>query len=162
MLTVTQLARQFGISRATLLYYEREGLLTPVCRSENGYRWYGEKEVSLLGDILAYRAYGLPIASIKSLISQKAQTQPQILKAHFNALEREIQVLKAQQKAIVALLQEPYLLEENIVNKERWTQIMLPQASVKMTWSNGIRRLSRWSRRNIRSFWNRSASRRMK
>lgn len=124
MLTVTQLARQFGISRATLLYYEREGLLTPAGRSENGYRWYGEKEVSLLGDIVAYRAYGLPIASIKSLISQKAQTQPQILKAHFNALEREIQVLKAQQKAIVALLQEPYLLEENIVNKERWTQIM--------------------------------------
>lgn len=60
MLTVTQLARQFGISRATLLYYEREGLLTPVCRSENGYRWYGEKEVSLLGDILAYRHMACP------------------------------------------------------------------------------------------------------
>ena len=27
MLTVSQLARQSGISRATLLYYEREGLI---------------------------------------------------------------------------------------------------------------------------------------
>ena len=29
MLTVTQLARKYSIARATLLYYEREGLLLP-------------------------------------------------------------------------------------------------------------------------------------
>jgi DNA-binding transcriptional MerR regulator len=42
MLTVTKLAKTCDISRTTVLYYEREGLLTPKLRAENGYRWYGD------------------------------------------------------------------------------------------------------------------------
>ncbi len=36
MLTVTQLANKLNISRATVLYYEREGLLLPTTRGDNG------------------------------------------------------------------------------------------------------------------------------
>ncbi|NLS12897.1 MerR family transcriptional regulator [Vibrio sp. SM6] len=112
-------------SRATLLYYEREGLLLPSCRSDNGYRWYGEKEIARLTSIAAYRSYGLPISAIRSLLERKGQTQAQILKDHFNELEQEIQLLRAQQKAIVALLQDPSLIEENKVTKQRWVEIMI-------------------------------------
>lgn len=45
MLTVTQLARRFQISRVTILYCELEGLLTQSHRSENGYRRYADKEI---------------------------------------------------------------------------------------------------------------------
>lgn len=124
MLTVTQLARTFGISRATILYYEREGLLLPANRSENGYRWYGDKEVERLRMIVSYRSYGIPVASIAALIDRKGESQAQILKAHFKELELEIQLLRAQQKAVVALLQEPNMMEENMVTKERWVEIM--------------------------------------
>ncbi|WP_039987661.1 MerR family transcriptional regulator [Vibrio owensii] len=124
MLTVTQLARECGLSRTTILYYEREGLLAPAHRSENGYRWYGEKEMQRLKPISSYRSYGLPISSIRTLLAQKGKSQAVILKDHFNELEREIQNLRAQQKAIVVLLQEPQLIEDNIVTKERWVQIM--------------------------------------
>ncbi|EKM20785.1 merR regulatory family protein [Vibrio harveyi] len=124
MLTVTQLARECGLSRTTILYYEREGLLAPAHRSENGYRWYGEKEMQRLRTISSYRSYGLPISSIRTLLAQKGKSQAEILKDHFNELEREIQNLRAQQKAIVVLLQEPQLIEDNIVTKERWVQIM--------------------------------------
>jgi hypothetical protein len=65
------------------------------------------------------------VSSIRSLLNQKGKSQTQILKDHFYELEREIQNLRAQQKAVVVLLQEPNLLEENIVNKERWVQIMV-------------------------------------
>ena len=125
MLTVTQLAKQFGISRTTILYYEKEQLLTPAYRSENGYRWYGEKEVERLRAITSYRSYGLSLSSIHSLLNREGKSQAQILKDHFNELEQEIQNLRAQQKAVVVLLQEPSLLEEKIVNKERWVQIMV-------------------------------------
>ncbi|MDF2153100.1 MerR family transcriptional regulator [Vibrio sp. CAU 1672] len=124
MLTVTQLAKECGISRTTLLYYEREGLLQPAYRSENGYRWYGDKERQRLQTITAYRGYGLPISSIRTLLAQQGQSQAQILKAHFRQLEQEIQTLRAQQKAIVVLLQEPHLIEERIVTKQRWVEIM--------------------------------------
>ncbi|WP_038879953.1 MerR family transcriptional regulator [Vibrio jasicida] len=124
MLTVTQLARECRLSRTTILYYEREGLLAPAHRSENGYRWYGEKEMQRLKTISSYRSYGLPISSIRTLLAQKGKSQAEILKDHFSELEREIQNLRAQQKAIVVLLQEPQLIEDNIVTKERWVQIM--------------------------------------
>ena len=124
MLTVTQLARECGLSRTTILYYEREGLLAPAHRSENGYRWYGENEIQRLKTILSYRSYGLPISSIRTLLAQEGKSQAEILKDHFNELEREIQNLRSQQKAIVVLLQEPQLIEDNIVTKERWVQIM--------------------------------------
>ena len=124
MLTVSQIAKQFRVSRTTILYYEKVGLLEPAFRSENGYRWYGEKEIALLGAITSYRSYGLPVASIRSLLNRTGMSQTQILKDHFNELEGEIQNLRSQQKAIVVLLQAPSLLEENIVNKERWVEIM--------------------------------------
>ncbi len=125
MLTVTQIAKQFGVSRTTILYYETEKLLMPAYRSENGYRWYGEKEIKRLEAIISYRSYGLSVSNIRTLLDRNGESQAQILKEHFNELEREIQNLRAQQKAVVVLLQEPDLLEENIVNKERWVEIMI-------------------------------------
>ena len=52
MLTVTRLARRYGISRTTILYYERQGLLLPAHRSENGYRWYSDAEIERLEAIV--------------------------------------------------------------------------------------------------------------
>ncbi|MFK0572594.1 MerR family transcriptional regulator [Endozoicomonas sp.] len=64
MLTVTQLARRYDISRTVILYYEREGLFMPHFRSANGYRWYGIDEFKRLEAIMAYRAFGIPVSSI--------------------------------------------------------------------------------------------------
>jgi len=125
MFTVTQLARKCGISRATILYYEREGILTPANRSVNGYRWYGDGELQRLEAIVSYRSYGIPVANIGNLLDRKeGMSQFQILRDHLNDLGKEINLLRKQQKAIVALLQEPKLLEENMVTKERWVEIM--------------------------------------
>lgn len=125
MITVTQLAKKCGISRATILYYEREGLFMPACRSDNGYRWYGDEEIRRLEAILAYRSYGISVSSIRGLLDHNSgMSQSQILRDHFNHLEKEIGQLREQQRAIVTLLQEPELLEQNMVTKERWVEIM--------------------------------------
>jgi len=125
MLTVSKLARKFNISRATILYYEREGLLKPASRSDNGYRWYGKDEIERLSSIMAYRSYGVPVAKLSNLVDRNDDvTQEHILREQFNALEVEIQKLRQQQKAIVSLLQQSNLLEEPMVTKERWVEIM--------------------------------------
>ncbi|WP_211827188.1 MerR family transcriptional regulator [Kistimonas asteriae] len=125
MLTVTQLARKYDISRTTLLYYERAGLLRPRQRSENGYRWYGEEEIKRLEAIIAYRSFGVPIRNIASLLNREDDlSQERLLRDQFTALEKEIQTLRQQQKAIVILLEQPDLLEQTMVNKERWVEIM--------------------------------------
>lgn len=125
MITVTQLARTCNISRATLLYYEREGLLLPACRSDNGYRWYGDAEIARLKNIVSYRSYGIPVARIKELLNRSDdQSQAEIMRQHFNNLENEINTLRQQQKAIVVLLQDPVSLKENAISKDQWVAIM--------------------------------------
>ncbi|WP_028866178.1 MerR family transcriptional regulator [Psychromonas aquimarina] len=125
MYTVTQLAKQYHLSRTTILYYERAGLLLPSCRSENGYRWYGDKEIKRLEAILAYRSFGVTIANMKTLLDRTDdKTQEHILRGQFNSLEKEIQKLRRQQKAIVMLLEQPTQQEHNMVNKQRWVEIM--------------------------------------
>ena len=125
MLTVSQLARQCQISRTSILYYERIGLLNPASRSANGYRWYGDAEVRRLEAIMAYRSYGLPVKSIGELLDRDDdRDQERILSDQFAALEHEVQKLRQQQKAIVMLLEHPELLEQTMVNKDRWVEIM--------------------------------------
>ncbi|GIC76906.1 MerR family transcriptional regulator [Moritella sp. F3] len=123
MLTVTQLANACHISRTTLLYYERAGLLLPALRSDNGYRWYGDKEVKRLESIISYRSFGLSIKDIMPLLDNDLK-QEQTLHNQFNALEKEIQVLRLQQKAIVMLLEQPALLATNQLTKARWVGVM--------------------------------------
>lgn len=102
-----------------------KALLMPASRSANGYRWYGDTEIERLEAIVSYRSYGIPVASIRSLLDPKeGMSQFQILRDHLNELGKEINLLEKQQKAIIALLQEPKLLEENMVTKERWVEIM--------------------------------------
>lgn len=126
MLTVTQLANHCGISRSTVLYYEKVGLIQAKQRSDNGYRRYGNKEIERLKQIVSYRSYGIPTASIIELLNQnKDRKQNQILKDHFNDLEKNICELRKQQSAIVVLLKEPALLKKNKVTKRHWTETMV-------------------------------------
>ncbi|KGJ88022.1 MerR family transcriptional regulator [Thalassotalea sp. ND16A] len=125
MFTVTKLAKTCKVSRATILYYERAGLLEPTVRSENGYRWYGESEINRLNDIIRFRSFGIPVAEIETLLDHESEVcQAEILKAQFEKLEYNILALRKQQSAIVALLQQPELVEKNMVTKERWVEIM--------------------------------------
>lgn len=126
MLTVTKLASRFKISRTTILYYEKAGLLKPAYRSDNGYRWYGEMEINRLESIVTYRSYGLSIESIANLLEQNGEvSQFRMLREHLNKLEAEINQLRGQQRAIINLLQEPNILKKNAVTKEKWVEIML-------------------------------------
>lgn len=126
MYTISQLAQRFQLSRTTLLYYEREGLLLPALRADNGYRWYGEAEVTRLEKIVSYRAYGMSVANILNLLNDTTpRSQADLLKDHFNQLEAEIAKLRQQQKAIIGLLEEPISVESQMVTKARWVEIMI-------------------------------------
>jgi DNA-binding transcriptional MerR regulator len=75
--TISQLARAFGLSRSTLLYYDRIGLLPPHCRTESGYRCYTENDYLNLERICSFRKAGLILKNIKDIIyaDNKPQTQ---------------------------------------------------------------------------------------
>lgn len=43
--TVREVARMTGVTAKTLYHYQRVGLLSPAYIGENGYRYYGVKEL---------------------------------------------------------------------------------------------------------------------
>ena len=125
MLTVSQLAKKFGVSRATVLYYERKGLLQPSFRSENGYRWYAEQQEKSLKQILEYRALGLPVSQLHRLLEQHSVANREaILQERFSNLSAEIESLRIQQKSILQLLGQKALSGQDSITKEKWVEIM--------------------------------------
>lgn len=65
--SISELANMSGTSVRTLHHYDRIGLLVPS-RMENGYRTYGEREVKRLQQILLWKACGIELRRIRSLM----------------------------------------------------------------------------------------------
>ena len=76
-----------GIPRATIRFYEKEGLLSPV-RQENGYREYSEEDIEKLQKIKLLRLLALPVEDIRRLLEGKQDMVP-MLKAHLQTLQQE-------------------------------------------------------------------------
>jgi DNA-binding transcriptional MerR regulator len=70
MKTVIQMARSAGVSARTLHYYDEIGLLNPDSFGRNGYRYYGDRSVLRLQQILFYRELGLPLDQIRTVLDQ--------------------------------------------------------------------------------------------
>lgn len=63
---IQEIERKTGLERASIRFYEKEGLLIPK-RLENGYRDYGEQDVELLKKIKLLRRLGMSIDKIRAL-----------------------------------------------------------------------------------------------
>jgi len=100
--TIGQLARAGAISRTTLLYYEKIGLLHPQGRSAAGYRRYSDADLARLCALLAYRASGMPLAAIGALLD--GGDAEQAARARLDAIARDMAALRAQQAQLAGLV----------------------------------------------------------
>ncbi len=124
MLTVSKLARRCGLSRSTLLYYERIGLMRAPVRSGGNYRCYGDKELARLQQVCVYREAGLTLDDIRAILDRRESDASAVLKRRLKELNAEIATLRAHQQAILKLLQTRALRSVKAMTKERWIQIM--------------------------------------
>jgi MerR family transcriptional regulator, thiopeptide resistance regulator len=126
MVTISSLGKTFGLSRSTLLYYDRLGLLKPSGRSGAGYRLYGPDDIERLEKICLYRQIGIPLGEIRTLLDTSGTTVPlEILQRRLRKLDREIANFRRQQHTIVELLKQKQLQQGvEMLNKDRWVAIM--------------------------------------
>ena len=71
MYTVKQLSTLAGVTPRTLHHYDQIGLLKPESIGENGYRYYGEKSMLRLQQILFYRELDMPLDEIKKIMGRR-------------------------------------------------------------------------------------------
>jgi DNA-binding transcriptional MerR regulator len=127
-LTIGQLARRCGVSRTALLNYERLGLIA-AARTDAGYRLFDAQAAAHVEQIRAYRATGLGLDAIATLL--QGGDQATLIERRLHDIHREIAQLREQQDVLLQLLRvnrgaasaEPAVVETEM-NKERWTSML--------------------------------------
>ena len=87
--TVKQVARLSGVSVRTLHHYHDLGLLTPALIGENRYRYYGERELLRLQQILFYREFGISLQEIAAFLDRPGFDHVAALEQHRARLQAE-------------------------------------------------------------------------
>jgi DNA-binding transcriptional MerR regulator len=120
-LTVSALARRFGLSRSTLLHYHRIHLFKPTGRSAGGYRVYGPEAIARLARIVELRRAGLALRTIRRVLD--AQTPlAEVLEEQIGVLNRQVSQLRTQQRVVLSLLELSSKQSGNrTLSKETWT-----------------------------------------
>lgn len=123
--SISQLARQFGLSRSTLLYYDRIGLLQAQLRTAAGYRQYSATEHDKLERICMFRSAGLSLADVKRLVNSDSEPSAALLENRLRQLGEEILDLRKQQHLITALLKNMKTDGfEPAIDKQMWVEML--------------------------------------
>ena len=93
---INELEDLLGDSKATIRYYEDQGLVIPP-RTDNGYREYSDEEVQLFQKIIVLRKLGLGIPEIRDLIDGKAELH--------DVLEYNMERLRTRQDEISSMME---------------------------------------------------------
>lgn len=87
--TVKKISELSGVSVRTLHFYEEISLLKPAYYGSNGYRYYEEKELLQLQQILFFKELGLTLKQIQRIVGKSDFDQLAALYSHQKALLQE-------------------------------------------------------------------------
>lgn len=102
--SVGELAGLAGISVRTLHHYDEIGLLRPSARGAGGRRAYSPADAARLGQLLTYRALGLPLDRIAALLDG-ARDEPEVLREQLALVTDRIAQLTTTRDHILLLLE---------------------------------------------------------
>ncbi len=104
-------ARLSNVSAKMVRHYESLGLLSPVARTDSGYRQYGQADVRTLQFIKRCRALGFSMAEIAELVGlwnnrkRTSASVKRIAQRHVTELTQRIEAMQAMQRTLSSLLE---------------------------------------------------------
>ncbi|NTV39580.1 MAG: MerR family transcriptional regulator [Demequinaceae bacterium] len=66
--TIDEAASRMGVTKHTLRYYEREGLLPPIAKASSGHRRYTDDDLGWVRTLQLLRGTGMPIREMKDFV----------------------------------------------------------------------------------------------
>ena len=91
-MTIKEVEQYLEVPRATVRFYEKEGLIRPE-RSGNGYRDYSEEDVERLRKIIVFRKLGMGLTDIEDVLDGAKPLSEAVAENIVN-LEKQIEELK--------------------------------------------------------------------
>lgn len=108
-MTIGKVAKSAGMGIETVRFYEREGLIKPLARTESNYRLYSEDGIVRLRFIKRAKALGFTLKEIKELLflrvdpdATKQEVKGQV-EEKINDIKKRIRDLTKIQKTLEAL-----------------------------------------------------------
>jgi len=123
--SISKLARAFSLSRSTLLYYDRIGILKPSGRTGSGYRSYSQRDYHRLARICHFREAGLSLKDILNVLSSGGNPGAKLLDQRIRETAANIVDLKNQQRLLAGMLNR--IASGNSlspVDKELWVELL--------------------------------------
>ena len=109
--TVGEIAKKIGVAPSTLRYYDKEGLLPFVERSESGIRMFKDSDLEWLAVIECLKKTGMPIKEIKKFIDWCMEGD--------STIEKRLELIDRQRDAV---LREQEQLKKTLetLNYKHW------------------------------------------
>lgn len=134
---VSDISNISGLTKRTIQYYDNEGVLKPAGRDENNRRFYTDKELSILEQIIFYRNIGFSLKQIKEEINynDREESLLDILSKQETYLYSQLEEIQGRIDAVTTSKQ---LIEEGYTPPwELLSKIMRDINKVDMSiWSN--------------------------
>lgn len=111
-LHVADLAREAGVTPATIRYYSRNGLLHAERNPDNDYRCFSPADVKRVRFIRKSQKLGLKIADIKSILERVENGEvpcgevEKLVRERLHAICRQIEDLRYTKRRIIAAIRE--------------------------------------------------------
>ena len=105
-LTIAEVAERTGLSRHTLRYYERDGLMLGVDRAGSGHRRYSERDLGWIELSTKLRSTGMPIRQVRryaELVRAGDGNEDErlaLLRAHRERVRAQLETMAAHLDAI--------------------------------------------------------------
>jgi DNA-binding transcriptional MerR regulator len=123
--SISKLARACDLSRSTLLYYDRLGLLKPSGRTASGYRYYTDADQRRLERIGHFREAGLSLKEIRAVLSSSGKPGTRLLETRLRETAQKIVGLKNQQRLLAGMLRQVTSGKRPpIVDVELWVEML--------------------------------------
>lgn len=104
---IGEMAKLFGVSKQTLIYYDRIGLLSPSEIQPNGYRYYSYEQVETLEVILTLKETGMPLGDIRVYLeSRDIGRCTKLLEKQSAIIDKKIETLRRTRSKIQTKLGE--------------------------------------------------------
>ena len=98
MYSIQDVSVKTGLSAHTLRYYEKEGLISGVERSQGGFRQYTDEDLEKLGLICCLKNTGMSIQEIARFV--------QLTREGDHTLEERVELLRVHREQVLARMEE--------------------------------------------------------
>ena len=112
---IGEMSKLYNISTDILRYYEKEGILCPEKKDENGYRYYSASQIWKLGTIRALRNLGIGLDEIRKYLGGRSiQRSSEMIDFQLRVIDKKLNELEELKKQMIYKKEYFKVLENNI------------------------------------------------